>query len=311
MTTTMKPFLKWVGGKSQLLTTISEKIPPVMENYHEPFVGGGSVLFTILSLQKENKITIRGKVYAYDSNKNLIATYKAIQSYPNEFHKELTKIVEIYDSLRGTTIIRNPTVDQSNTSKESYYYWIRHCYNKEQNQESIENCARFVFLNKTCFRGMYRVGPNGMNVPYGHYKKTPGFLSKEECLAIQDLIKQVVFTKSDFSESIEKAQKQDFIYLDPPYAPENPKSFVKYTEDGFSKEQHEKLFTQTVSLREKKVAFLMSNAKVEIIEEYFKDFQSVVVNAKRAIHCKNPGSMTQELLIYYYPLEQELKEEEE
>jgi DNA adenine methylase len=153
-----------------------------------------------------------------------------------------------------------------------------------------------MFINKTCFRGMYREGPNGYNVPYGHYKKTPTIITREQLDTISELIKDVVFIHSDFGESIKNTQEGDFIYLDPPYAPENSKSFVGYNVDGFDLDTHKRLFDSIKKMRG--VKFAMSNARVELVIDNFKNYKSEDVKARRAINSKNPGSTTTEIIIY-------------
>ena len=185
-----KPFLKWVGGKTQIIESIISKVPAEMNNYHDIFLGGGSVLFAILSLHKQNKIIIRNKVYAYDVNKVLIGVFRHVQENKDELYKNLNFYIKEYDSIKGSIINRSPTsIEEAKTSKESYYYWVRNKYNCID-KSTVECSALFMFINKTCFRGMYREGPNGYNVPYGHYKKTPRIISKTEL----DYISAVSYT---------------------------------------------------------------------------------------------------------------------
>ena len=291
-----KPFLKWVGGKTQIIENVISKIPAIINNYHEPFLGGGSVLLAVLSLQKQGTITIKNNIYAYDINNALISVYKNIQSNKDELFKIITHYINEYDSLTGNHINRKPqNIDDAKTSKESYYYWIRNKYNNIE-KDTVESSALFMFINKTCFRGMYREGPNGYNVPYGHYKKTPTIITKEQLDTISELIKDVVFIHSDFSESIKNTQEGDFIYLDPPYAPENNKSFVGYNIGGFDLDTHKRLFNSIKKMSG--VKFVMSNAKVDLIVNNFKDYNSEDIKARRAINSKNPGSTTTEILIY-------------
>ena len=291
-----KPFLKWVGGKTQIINNIILKLPKKINNYHELFLGGGSVLFAVLSLQKENKILIKKKICAYDININLINVYKNIQNNKDELYEYLCFYMNEYDNIKGTVINRNAkSEEESKTSKESYYYWIRNKYNNID-KNNIECSALFMFINKTCFRGMYREGPNGYNVPYGHYKKTPSIISKEELDYISDLIKDVEFNHSSFSESIKNVKSDDFVYLDPPYAPENSKSFVGYVADGFNLETHKLLFNEIKKLN--KTKFIMSNAKVDLVIDYFKEYDYEDIIARRAINSKNPGSITTEVIIY-------------
>ena len=291
-----KPFLKWVGGKTQIIKDITARIPKEMNNYHELFLGGGSVLFAVLSLQKQSVITIKEKIYAYDINRDLINVYKHIQSDKDELYKILSFYINEYDSIKGTIINRTPkNIEEAKTSKESYYYWIRNRYNNID-KGTVECSALFMFINKTCFRGMYREGPNGYNVPYGHYKKTPAILSQAELNYISKLIENVKFVHCGFIDSIKRVSEGDFVYLDPPYAPENSKSFVGYVADGFTLETHQKLFSEIKKVKNTK--FIMSNAKVELVTNNFKDYHCDEVSARRAINSKKPGSKTTEVIIY-------------
>lgn len=293
-----KPFLKWVGGKTQIINNIIDKFPKKMSNYHELFLGGGSVLLAVLSLQKLNKITIKNKIYAYDVNDTLIGVYRNIQKNKDKIFDHITYYLSEYDNLTGNIINRNPkTIEEAKTSTESYYYWLRNKFNN-MNRKTVEGSALFMILNKTCFRGMYREGPKGFNVPYGHYKTTPTIITKENLDNVYELIKNVKFIKADFNESIKKIKKGDFVYLDPPYAPENKKSFVGYTANGFDLETHYKLFNEIKKLKDKKIRFVMSNAKVDLVLDNFKDYKYDEIVARRAINSKKPGSSTIEVIIY-------------
>ena len=275
-----KPFLKWVGGKTQLIDKIVSKIPTYMKNYHEIFLGGGSVLLALLSLQRDQKIVIANKIYAYDLNSHLIDLYIIIRDNKEDFFSHITALKQEYDG---------------SSDKESYYYTIRTRFNQEE--KSIKKSAMFLFLNKTCFRGMYREGPNGFNVPYGHYKKTPTIITKDDIDKISALIQNVEFICLDFEDSITKVQHGDFVYLDPPYAPETKDSFVGYTKGGFGIEKHKKLFSEIVKLNTKNIKFLMSNSKVSLVTEFFKDFNCTEILARRAINSKNPGSTAIEVIV--------------
>lgn len=291
-----KPFLKWIGGKTQIINDIVSKIPKKINNYHEIFLGGGSVLLAVLSLQKQNKIIIKNKIYAYDINNDLINVYKNIQSNKEALFKYITLYITEYDNITGSDINRNPqTIEEAKTSKESYYYWLRKKYNNID-KNTIECSALFMVINKTCFRGMYREGPNGYNVPYGHYKKTPTIISEKDLNYISDLIKDVEFRHSSFTVSIKNIKKGDFVYLDPPYAPENKKSFVGYNVDGFTLETHKLLFEEIKKLNN--IKFVLSNAKVELVVDNFKDYKCEDIKARRAINSKNPGDTTTEVIIY-------------
>ena len=255
-----------------------------MDNYYELFLGGGSVLLAVLSLQKQNKIIIKNKIYAYDINNDLINVYKNIQSNKEELYRLIMFYKNEYDNIEGVIVNRKPnSIEEAKTSKESYYYWIRKKYNNID-KNSIECSALFMFLNKTCFRGMYREGPNGYNIPYGNYKKTPTIITKIEIDNISNLIKDVEFKCCSFTESIKNIKNGDFVYLDPPYAPLNSKSFVGYVADGFTLETHKLLFNEIKKLGNKK--FIMSNAKVDLVTENFREYNCEEILTRRAINSK-------------------------
>ena len=295
-----KPFLKWLGGKTNIINTIIETFPNEINNYHEIFLGGGSVLFALLSLQKIDKIKINGKIYAYDINSSLINLYKNIQSHKNDLFLYITKYLNIYHNLNGTIINKKPQTEHEGlSSKESYYYWLRHKFNN-MDKSSIEYSALFLFLNKICFRGIYREGPNGFNVPYGHYKTTPNIISKKELDNISDLIQNVEFICCDFEDSLKNVKSGDFCYLDPPYVPEKKDSFVKYTVNGFTLDKHKKLFELINKCNENKIKLIMSNSKVDLVLNSFDSnkYNILDIIAKRAINSKNPGSKITEIIIY-------------
>lgn len=297
----VKPFLKWVGGKTQIINKLIESYPKQINNYHDIFLGGGSTLLALLSYVKNNKITVLNRVYAYDINNDLINVYKLVQTKPNELYKKIKKITEEYLLCNNSEINRNPqTKEEALTSKESYYYWIRNKYNTLplNKKNDIIGSALFIFLNKTCFRGIYRVGPNGFNVPFGHYK-TFNIIDKKTLLFISDLIKDVIFECIDFKKSLLNVKVGDFAYLDPPYAPEKSTSFVKYNYDGFNIENHLELFKLCEQMRLNKINFIMSNSYVKLVVDAFpKDkYLLEVIECRRAIHSKNPANKTNEIII--------------
>jgi DNA adenine methylase len=297
----VKPFLKWVGGKTQILEEVLNLFPNEIRNYHEPFLGGGSVLLGVLSYIKQKKLSLKGKIYASDLNSNLIALYKNIQSHPEELIVEVKKLNDEYTKIQGTEVNRKATsLEEAKTSQESYYFWIRSQFNalsKEQ-RTSIPASAMLLFMNKTCFRGVYREGPHGFNVPFGNYKN-PGILDEQHIRTVSTLIKDVVFTCRSFEDSLAIVESGDFVYLDPPYAPETDSSFVSYTAEGFSLDSHKKLFKLCNELNGKRVKFLLSNAEVKLVKEAFPSsaFTTKVVECRRAIHSKKPEAKTNEVLI--------------
>lgn len=296
-----KPFLKWLGGKSQLLNIIIKNIPKRMDSYHEIFLGGGSVLLALLCLKSRGEIIIKQNIYAYDVNKYLINTYKFIQKNPLELYERIMSMVGQYKNIEYSSVYRDPkTLEEAYTSKESYYYYIRKEYNNKikKSEESLETAALFIFLNKICFRGMYREGPNGFNVPYGHYKTTPEVVNKEDLLYTSELIKDVKFEACNFETSLKNVKENDFVYLDPPYVKECVTSFTGYTADGFNMNQHIKLFNEIKNLNN--IKFLLSNSCTDLVKENFKDYKIYTLESRRSINSKNPESITNEVLIVNY-----------
>jgi DNA adenine methylase len=295
----IKPFIKWIGGKTQIIDKVIDNFPNEINNYHELFLGGGSVLLALLQNIKKNNIKLNGNIYAYDINETLINLYINIQKKPNDILIEIKKIIDVYNNLDGEIIIRKPkNLIEAKTSQESYYYWIRTEYNKLSNEQKNNSLgsAYFIFLNKTCFRGIYREGPNGFNVPFGHYKN-PEIINENHIITISKLLKDVKFIHSKFEISFENIKENDFLYLDPPYAPINDNSFVGYTKDGFNLEQHKLLFSYC-----KKYKFLMSNADVDLVKNTFNDerFKIEIISCKRSINSKKPESKINEVLIKSY-----------
>lgn len=294
-----KPFLKWVGGKTQLLEKITRKIPKEINNYYETFLGGGAVLLAVLYLKKKGNIKINGNIYASDINKSLINVYKKIQTEKDQLYVLIQTLIQEYDSIKTFKGTKKPkNKEEAMSSKESYYYWLRENYNKEDSN-TLKSAALFMIINKLCFRGMYREGPNGYNVPFGHYKKTPSIITQQEIDVISELIQEVIFVSSSFEDIFEMINiERDFVYLDPPYAPENEKSFVGYVADGFNTDLHKKLFNKTKELHKKGVKFIMSNANVKLVKTAFQEFNIEEILARRAINSKDPSATTKEILVY-------------
>jgi DNA adenine methylase len=296
-----KPFLKWVGGKTQIINDVMALFPKEMVNYHEPFVGGGSVLLALLTKKASGAITISGKVYASDLNSNLIGLYKNIQANPDAFIAEVTKLTDEFVKCTGSVVNRKPTtIEEASTSPESYYFWIRSKFNLLSKEERISTAgsAMLLFMNKTCFRGVYREGPKGFNVPFGNYKN-PSILDIDHIKSVSALIKDVVFTCCPFGDSLTKLVSGDFVYLDPPYAPKNATSFVSYTAAGFNLEGHTALFNTCGDMKAKNVRMLMSNAEVKLVTDAFPSpqYMTKIISCRRAIHSKEPGARTNEVLI--------------
>jgi DNA adenine methylase len=297
-----KPVLKWVGGKTQIIEDVLTLFPTPITNYHEPFVGGGSVLLGVLSYVKAGKIIVSGKIYASDLNPNLIALYKNIQSRPTELIAEVKKLTDEFSKITGTHVNRKASnAEEARTSQESFYFWIRTQFNAlpKEEKDTPRASAMLLFLNKTCFRGVYREGPKGFNVPFGNYKN-PSILDEAHIKEVSELVKDVVFTVRPFGDSLAShVEKGDFVYLDPPYAPESETSFVSYTADGFGLESHKALFTVCGNLSKRGVKFLMSNADVKLVKDAFPPptYMTKIISCRRAINSKNPEAKTNEVLI--------------
>jgi DNA adenine methylase len=286
-----KPILKWIGGKTQIIHKIIYDFPKEINNYHEPFLGGGSVLLSLLSFVKHNHIKINGNIYAYDLNEPLIYVYKNIQSYHNELFNTLQSFIDDFKKC------------ENDFDKEKYYYHIRDKYNNLSTLEknNILGSSLFIFLNKTCFRGMFRISKNGFNVPYGHYKN-PEIINKNHLDEIHLLIQNVIFECKDYNLSLSHINDNDFIYIDPPYVPEKNTSFVSYTEYGFNLENHINLFNLIHVLTQRKIKIMLNNADVNIVRENFTNdnYHLFPILCKRTINSKKPNSKTNELIIKNY-----------
>ena len=303
-----KPILKWVGGKTQIIDKLIVDFPVEINNYREAFLGGGSVLLTILSYVKNGVIRIHGNIYAYDLNEPLIYIYKNIQTHHNELYDVLQNIIKDFNECGNGEINRTPTnIDEAKIAKENYYYWIRSEYNKLclNDKNSILGSAMFIFLNKTCFRGVFRVGPKGFNVPYGHYNN-PEIINKAHLEEIHVLIQNVIFECCDFNISLTNVEPNDFVYIDPPYASETDTSFVGYTEKGFNIDSHRNLFKLIHILTDANKKIMLSNADVSLVRETFcsgvnnEKYNILSILCKRAINSKNPDAKAKEVIIKNY-----------
>ena len=293
-----KPILKWVGGKTQIIQDVISLFPTEINNYHEPFLGGGSVLLALLSHKNSGSIKIHGNIYASDVNEPLIYVYKNIQTHHQALYDTLQTILKEFQECGDGELNRAPAnLEEAKLKKENYYYWIRSQYNAND-KKGIVGSAMFIFLNKTCFRGVFRVGPRGFNVPYGHYTN-PEVINKDHLDEIHRLIQPVIFECCDFTISLPKVEPNDFVYLDPPYAPETDTSFVGYTEHGFPIEHHKNLFKLIHGLTTTDIKIILSNADVSLVRENFTNEKYTIssILCKRSIHSKNPGAKAKEVII--------------
>ena len=254
-------------------------------------------------------VNVTGKIYACDFNEGLINLYKNIQNHKEELYNKVIEYKNIYSNIEVTNctkeerkITENTTLEIAKRTRESYYYWLRYRFNNEfiNNKESIDYSALFIVLNKLCFRGVYREGPNGFNVPFEKSRKNvPEIIKKKHLDRVSELIKDVEFRTCSFeSSSITDVQDGDFVYLDPPYAPENDNSFVGYTKDGFTLENHKKLFEMIKNFASDKKKFALSNHKVKLITDNFSSFDIDEFEVKRRCNSKNPESKTIEIIVH-------------
>lgn len=241
LNTMIKPFLRWAGGKSWLTNYIDNFLPETINNYYEPFLGGGSVFFYLKS-----KGLINGTCYLSDTNEELINAYKVLKSNP----------IELFELLKK----------QKNTEKE--YYKIR----SSICTSNLERAARFLFLNKTSFNGIYRVNKNGeYNVPFGH-RKLKNLYDFEQLEKTSQSLKKCFFSVMDFKKVVLKASKNDFIFFDPPYtvAHEN-NGFIQYNQSLFSWDNQIELSKLLLKVKEKEANFILTNACHASIEDIYND----------------------------------------
>ena len=272
----LAPILKWVGGKRQLLDEILPLIPSKITTYVEPFVGGGAVLF---ELQPK-------KVILNDFNAELINVYKIVKENPIQ----LLELLEIHDSLNS----------------EKYYYNIRHLDREESyiSISNIEKAARIIYLNKTCFNGLFRVNQAGQfNSPYGRYKN-PNIINKPTILAMSKYFNNndVKMLNGDYKKALKGLRKGSFVYLDPPYMPiSSSSSFTGYTENGFSFEKQKQLKEECDKLNSKGINFLLSNSYHPVIRELYSDYETIIVKARRSINSNgNKRGEINEILVRNY-----------
>jgi DNA adenine methylase len=308
-TNSYHPPLKWVGGKGQILDAVLDQFPTVIHNYYEPFLGGGSVLIGLLSRMKEGRITVTGSISASDLNPTLIGFYKIIQTNPSGLITECERLATDYAAAAAAAptpvVNRTPaTPEEARSSSESFYYWCRAQFNLIPKtpvaRATVHAAALFLFLNRTCFRGVYREGPHGFNVPYGHYKN-PTIVDPAQLHALSALLQPVVFSVvpvATLLAGIVTPDGNDFMYLDPPYVPETGTSFTAYNVDGFGPAAHTALFEALHGLSP--MRFLLSNSAMPIVLEAFPapTYNTKHLLARRAIHSKAPGSTTTEVLIW-------------
>jgi len=270
-----EPFLKWAGGKSQLLPQYDKFFPQTFNNYLEPFLGGGAVFFHLYST---GKITPDKKVILIDSNEELMNTYKVVQN----------QVELLITHLKSGKYV----------NEESTYYKIR----EWAPTNPVERAARTIYLNKTCYNGLYRVNKKGkFNVPFGRYKN-PLICDEKNLKAVNRALKGVKLIIGDFSNCLKYAGPGDFIYFDPPYQPiSSTSNFTSYTKDSFNLEDQKRLADVFRELDKRKCKVMLSNSDTPFIRELYKQFRIEVVKAKRYINSNPAGrGEVRELVILNY-----------
>ena len=282
----VRPFVKWAGGKSQLLTEIRNYYPVELgrsiSKYAEPFVGGGAVLFDILS-----RFDLE-EVYISDTNAELIHTYRVLRDSPEALISLLLQFQSEY--LPG-----------DNDYRKRYFYEMRKRFNLLKTRESLslEVAALFIFLNRTCFNGLYRVNSKGdFNVPMGAYKN-PLICNKENLQRVSESLNNnnVQIVHADYHNSAAFLDTKTFVYFDPPYRPLNgSSSFTQYTENSFNDDDQKKLAKYIIEHSKKNVKFLLSNSDPKntnpddnFFDDLYSDYNVNRIPAMRMIN-SNPNS---------------------
>ena len=270
------PFVKWAGGKRQLIPQIKERMPEKYNNYYEPFVGGGAVMFELLP----------SDALINDVNRALMNAYRQICNKPEAFLKAVNRLdEEMWEDGR------------------EYYYSLRKSYNDKlvRAEYDIELAALFVFINKHCFNGLYRVNGKGLfNVPYNNSRRAS--VDEKSIMAASEYLRGVTIQDGDFEKACEDAAKGDFIFFDSPYAPLNPASFESYTKEGFDIESHRRLAKLYDELTGRGCYCMLTNHNTQLINELYgnKGYKIDVVSVKRMINSDASNRVGEEVIICNY-----------
>lgn len=250
------PFVKWAGGKRQLIPQIEEYLPQEYNKYIEPFVGGGALFF---HLKPRNAVLI-------DVNEDLINCYNVIKNNVSELIQSLKK----------------------HKNDKDYYYQVR-SVDREiesfQKWSDVEKASRTIFMNRCCYNGLYRVNSKGFfNVPFGRYKN-PKFCNELNLNAVHETLKNAKIIQGSFETCLDHAEKGDFVYFDPPYHPlSETANFTSYTKDNFGKDSQVKLLEVFKKLDQRDCKVMLSNSHNDFILDLYKEFKIITLSAKRAIN---------------------------
>lgn len=301
-----RPFLKWAGGKTQLLNEFSKRLPPELKtgkitNYVEPFIGGGAVFFNLNTRFSFTQCSV------CDANEELVLCYSVIQ-------QSIKKLIAELEMLESDYLSRN------DLDRESFYYELRAAFNQKLPEidfenyqpEWVERAAQVIFLNHTCFNGLFRLNRNGeFNVPFGRYKN-PDILNVDNLNDVATLLKTTRIIWGDFTQCREFVDDHTFVYFDPPYRPLNQtSSFTSYSKNGFNDKDQIRLMEFFRELDAKGAKIMMSNSDPKnenpddsFFDDLFSEFYIDRVSAKRMINCNGTGrGSINELIITNYPVE--------
>lgn len=252
------PVVKWVGGKRQLLDEITPLLPQKITTYCEPFLGGGAVLFSIQP----------SKAIVNDLNEDLITVYRVIKDNVEGLIQSLKK--------HENTLAYFYAVRDMDRDKKAY-----------QALPDVEKASRLIYLNKTCFNGLFRVNSSGeFNTPFGYYKK-PNIVNEPVLRAVSGYFhdSDISFYSEDFARTLDRVGKGGFVYLDPPYDPvSDTASFTGYHKGGFDRNEQVRLKKCCDALTQRGVKFLLSNSATDFITDLYRDYNIKIVQAKRAIN---------------------------
>ncbi len=275
-----KPFLKWVGGKGQLLSQFESLFPKKFNSYFEPFIGGGAVFFSINPK----------KAHINDINKTLTQTYIHIKDNVDTLIKSLKKL-------------ENEFLKKDEIARKEFYYSLREKYNS-LSHEDFEKSLYFLFFNKTAFNGVYRENSKGgFNVPMGNYKN-PKIVDEENLKNVSEILSNTKITSGSFVDAVKNAKAGDFVYFDPPYHPlSETSSFTSYSKDSFSKDDQIKLRDLFIELDKKGVYVMLSNSSSPFIKEIYSGYRQIPVYASRMINSKadKRGKISEVVIVNYDP----------
>ncbi len=270
--TSLLPLLRWAGGKQKLVGQLQQYLPEDISEkiYHEPFVGAGSLFFKLKPKQ----------AIISDANEHLVEFYRHVRDYPELLYKHI--------------------MEHKVRSCEKYYYYIRDEYN--ESEYSSEQAARFIYLNKTCFNGIFRVNKAGkFNVPYG-WKEPPSLPSFDQLIWASKILNRADIWAQPYEVSLENLGSSDFVYLDPPYPPLNGTSyFTHYTKERFNETDQIQLARKVRQLDEANCLFMMTNADTPFIRTTYIDYYIYSLSVVRWITCKSKRHRVSELVITNYP----------